>query len=54
MSVDVTVVVQRQVPTIQTVQNTVEVPQNQDIDPLVDVHVGIQRQKLMIRKAQSV
>ena len=54
MIVDVTVVVQRQVPTTHTVQNTVEVLWIQDIDRVVDVHVWIQRQKLMIRKAQSV
>ena len=42
--VDVPVATQRQVPTIQTVQKTVEVPQVQFLDRMVDVPFVMQRQ----------
>ena len=44
MIVDVPVVVQRQVPTIQTVQKTLEVSKVQFLDRVVDVPVVTQRQ----------
>ena len=42
--VDVPVLMQRHVPTIQTVQKTVEVPHVQFLDRVVDVPVVMQRQ----------
>ena len=48
--VDVPVVMHPQVPTIQTVQKIVEVPQNQYLDQAVDMLVVMQRQSSMTRK----
>ena len=43
-TVDVPVVLQRQVPGFQKVQNIVEVPQGQHVDRIVDVTVVLQFQ----------
>merc|ERR1711920_602016 len=51
--VDVPVVKQMQVPSVQKVQRTVEVPQVQYIDRVVDVPVVKQRQVPSIQKVQK-
>ena len=52
-AVDVPVVVQRQVPSIETVQKTVEVPQTQHIDKVADVPVARPRQTLSVQRVQN-
>ena len=52
-TLDVPVVMQRQVPTVQKVQKTVEVPQTQFIDKVVDVPVHMQRRAPEDRDAQK-
>ena len=51
--VDVPVVVQRRVPTVQRVKQTVEVPQVQYIDKVTDVPVVVQRQVPAIQQVQK-
>merc|ERR1712209_380195 len=51
--VDIPVVQQRQVPTVQTVQKTVEVPQLQFIDKVVDIPVVAQRQIPMVQTVEK-
>ena len=46
LAVDVPVVVQRQVPSIEIVQKTVEVPQTQHIDKVADVPVARPRHRV--------
>ena len=43
--VDVTLVMQHQVPTIRSAQKMVEVPQSQCFDRVVDAPVGMRRQE---------
>ena len=52
-TLDVPVVVQRQVPIVQKLQKTVEVPQTQFIDKVMDVPVHMQRQVPAIQVAQK-
>ena len=52
-TLDVPVVVQRQVPIVQKVQKIVEVPQTQFIDKVVDVPVHMQRQVPAVQVAQK-
>ena len=50
---DVTVVLQRQIPTIQTVQKTVEVLETQHLDGIVNVTVVLQLQVPTIQTVQK-
>ena len=52
-AVDVPVVIQRQVPTVQKMQKTAEVPQVQFIDKVVDVPVIMQRQFPAVQVAKK-
>ena len=50
---DVTVVLQRQVPTIQSVQKTMEVPETQCLDRVADVTIVLQRQVPTIQSVED-
>ena len=52
--IDVSDVVQRQVSTIHGATRIMDIPQNQDLDRVADMPPAMQRQRLMIRKVQSV
>ena len=51
--VDLPVVLQRQMPMAQGMQRTVEVPQIQFIDQVVDVHPAVQQQVVDVLGAQQ-
>ena len=52
-AMDVSVVMQRQVPIVRKVQKTAEIPQTQFIDKIVDVPVHMQRQFPAVQVAQK-